>query len=147
MPVDAGDGGADVTESAKELRVDARFDWVVAGAVGGSMVLFTRLVIGGLVGEVIGVGVDILAELGIALGFFVTVACVGDVRAVVWTGTLINIDVTIPTRVDLVAALIADTITGFVPGIGVDVLAGLDAKTDLAFPDARASLEGSLRCC
>ena len=105
VPVDAGDDGVDVVTSAKTLRINVRSDLVI--------VTLTWVVINGFIGGMIDVGVDILAELGIALGFFVTVSCVGDVRAVVWTGTLIN--------VDLVAALIADTITGFVPGIDVDV--------------------------
>ena len=55
--------------------------------------------------------------------------------------------VTIVTRVGMVVVLIADTTTGFVPGIGVGVLAGVDAKTDLEFIDTRVSLEDSLGFC
>ena len=61
---------------------------------------------------------------------------------------MINIDV---TMVDMVVALIADTIIGFVPGIGVDVLAAVDANlvaaamTGLECIDTRVSLEDSLR--
>ena len=70
-----------------------------------------------------------------------------DVRAGLWTGIAMDIDVTIVTRVGMVVVLIADTITGFVPGIDVDVLAGVDAKTDLKFIDTRVSLEDSLGFC
>ena len=68
-----------------------------------------------------------------------TVSCVEDVRAGVWTGTAVNIDVTIFTRID--------TIIGFVTDIGVEVLAGVGAKTDLEFLDMRGSLEDALRFC
>ena len=56
---------------------------------------------------------------------------------------MINIDVTIVTRVEMVVALLADTIIGFVTGIGVDVLAAVDANmvaaamTGLEFIDTR----------
>ena len=61
---------------------------------------------------------------------------------------MINIDV---TMVDMVVALIAGVIIGFVPGIGVDVLAAVDANlvaaamTGLECIDIRLSLEDSLR--
>ena len=53
----------------------------------------------------------------------------------------------------MVVVLIAGAIIGFVPGIGVDVLAAVDAylvaaaMTDLECIDTRVSLEYSLRCC
>ena len=49
---------------------------------------------------------------------------------------MFNIDMTIPTRADMPAVLIADTIiefVTFVTGIGVDLFTGLDAKTDIKF--------------
>lgn len=117
---------------------------MIVGLAGGFIILLTRRVIDGVVGEVISIGVDMLTELvmvdtAIALEVFVTVSCVGDVRAGVWTGTAVNIDVTIVTRVD--------TRIGFVTGIGVEVLAGVGAKTDLEFLDVRGSLEDALRFC
>ena len=60
---------------------------------------------------------------------------------------MINIDVTIITRVDMVAVLIADTLIGFVTGIGVGTLAGVDANTALEFIVIRVSLEDALRFC
>ena len=60
---------------------------------------------------------------------------------------MINIDVTIITRADTLAVLIADTLFGFVTGIGVDVLAGVDASTALEFIVMRVSLEDALRFC
>ena len=66
---------------------------------------------------------------------------------------MINFDVTIVTRVDMVVVLITGTIIDFFPGISVDVLAGVDANmvaaamTDLEFFDTRVSLEDALRCC
>ena len=147
VPVDEGNNGVVVTASVKALRIGARSNWVIVGLAGGCMVLLTRLVMDGLVCEVIGVGVDILAELRIVLEVFVAVSCVGDVRAGGWTRTSITIDVTVPTRVGMVVVLIADTIIGFVAAIGVDVLADVDTKTDLELLDTRASLEDSLRFC
>ena len=81
LPVDAGGDGLVVTMLAKALRIDARFDLVIVGLAGAFIVLLTRRVIDGLVGEVIGVGVDMLTELvmvvvaaaAIALEVFVTV--------------------------------------------------------------------------
>ena len=123
VPVDAGDDGVVVTTvSAKTVRTDVRSDLVIA--------VLAWVVINGLGGAMLGVGVDMLADLDIvavvaaviALEGFVAVSCVGDVRAGVWTGTAIEIDVvTIVTRVGMVVVLIADTITDFVPGIDVDV--------------------------
>ena len=59
---------------------------------------------------------------------------------------MINIDVT-SVRVDMVAVLIAGTLIGFVNGIGVDLLAGLDANTALEFIVMWVSLEVALRFC
>ena len=55
MPVDAGDDGVVVTVSAKVLCTDARTDVVI--------VLLAGVVIGGLVV----IGVDMLAEVGIVI--------------------------------------------------------------------------------
>ena len=86
-----------------------------------------------------------------------TVSCVGDVRAGVWTGTVVGIDVTIVTRVGVMVVgvfidLFTDITIGFVTRIGVDVFAGVDtnmvaAATDPGFIDTRVSLEDALRCC
>ena len=57
---------------------------------------------------------------------------------------MINIDVKIITRVDMVAVLIADTLIGFVTGIGVDVLA--DMMTGLEFVLPSLSEESELFC-
>ena len=71
--------------SAKALRVDARADLVIVG--------FDAVVIRGLIGGMIGVNIldefDIVAvaTAAIALEVFVTVSCVGDVRAGVWART------------------------------------------------------------
>ena len=89
----------------------------------------------------------------IALEVFVAVSCVGDVRAGVWTGTVIDSDVTVVTRVGMVVGvlmdLLTDTIIGFVPGIGVDMLANMVAAvpTNPEFIVMWVSLEDSLRCC
>ena len=147
VPVDAGDDGVVVTVSDKTVGTDVRSDLVIA--------VLAWVVINGLVGAMIGVGVGMLADLDIvavvaatiALEVSVTVSCVGDVRVGVWTGTAIDSDVTTVTRVGMVVVLIADTITGFVSGIDVDVLAGVDATADLGFIDTRVSLEDSLDFC
>ena len=87
----------------------------------------------------------------IVLEVFVTVSCVGGVRAGVWTVTVIGGDVTIVTRVGAVVGVLidlsTDTIIGFMTRIGVDVLAGVDANmvaatiADMAFIPTRVSLE------
>ena len=163
VTVGAGDDGVAVTVSATTLRFDRRSDLVIVA--GGFIVLFADLVIAGLVGGIIGVDVDILNELyivvvfvaAIALEVFVTVSCVGDVRAGVWTGTAIDSDATFVMRVGAMVGVLIDLlavkIIGFVTRIGVDVLAGVDANmvaaamTDLEFFDTRVSLEDALRCC
>ena len=80
----------------------------------------------------------------IALEVFVAVSCVGDVRAGVSTGTAVDSDVTIVTRVGAVVGvlidLLADVAIGFVTDIGVTM-------TDQEFIDTRESLEDALRCC
>ena len=106
----------------------------------------------GLVGGMIGVtelGLIVVIAAAIALEI-VAVSCVGDVRAGVWTGEVIGIDVAVVTRVDMEGVLI-DLLTGtvidFVTESGVDVLTGVDANmvaavmTDLEFIPKRVSLE------
>ena len=63
VPVDAGDDGVVVTVSAKTLRIDTRVGLAILGLAGGFIVLFVGIVIGGLVDGMIGVAVDMLAEL------------------------------------------------------------------------------------
>ena len=155
VPVDAGDDGVVIFMSVNVFIVDTRSDVAIVGLAGDSIALLAGEVIDGLLGGMIGVGVGMLTEFGIvvvvaatiALNVFVTVSCVGDVRVGVWTGTAIDSDVTTVTRVGMVVVLIADTITGFVSGIDVDVLAGVDATADLGFIDTRVSLEESLDFC
>ena len=64
VPVDAGDDAVGVTVSAKPLIIVTRVGLVILGLAGGVIVLFAAIVIGGLVNGMIGVGVDILTELG-----------------------------------------------------------------------------------
>ena len=148
VPVDAGDDGVVVTRSIKTLRIGVRSGLVILG--------LARVVIPVLVGEMI--GVIMLAEFDIVVAVvevivsevFVAVSCVGDVRAGVWTGEVIGIDVAVVTRVDMEGVLI-DLLTGtvidFVTESGVDVLTGVDANmvaavmTDLEFIPKRVSLE------
>ena len=78
VPVDAGDNEVVVVTSAKTLRINVRSDLAI--------VVLTWVVINGFVGAMIGVGVDILAELDIVvvisvLKVFMGVTCVGDVWA------------------------------------------------------------------
>ena len=148
VPVDEGDDAAVVTESAKTLRTGARSGLVV--------VAFAAVVIRGLV-MLTELGIVVVFVAAIALEVFVTVPCVGDVRAGVWTGTAIDSDVTITTRVGVMVRVLIDLLTdkiiGFVTGIGVDVLAGVDtnmvaaAMVDLEFIIMRVSLEDALRFC
>ena len=64
VPVDAGDDAVGVTVSAKALRIDTRVGLIIFGLAGGVIVVFAAIVIGGLVNGMIGVGVDMLTELG-----------------------------------------------------------------------------------
>ena len=64
VPVDAGDDEVGVTVSAKTFRIDTRVGLVIFGLAGGVIVVFAAIVIGGLVNGMIGVGVDMLTELG-----------------------------------------------------------------------------------
>ena len=73
VPVDLGDDGVVVSMSAKTLRIDARSDLVIVGLAGCFVVLFAVVVIRGLFGRMIGVGVDMLTELG---GVVVVVAAI-----------------------------------------------------------------------
>jgi hypothetical protein len=125
---------------------------VIVGLAGGFIILLTRRVIDGVVGEVISIGVDMLTELvmvdtAIALEVFVTVSCVGDVRAGVWTGTVIGSDLTIVTRVGGVVVVLidflADTIICFVAGIGIDVSAKKSINTTTT-PPTRVTIVRSL---
>ena len=89
VPVDGDNDEVVVTMSAKKLCMVARSDLVILGLAGGFIVLFAGVVIDGLADGMIDVGVDMLAEFGIVvvvaavsvLNVFVTVSCVGDVRA------------------------------------------------------------------
>ena len=87
--LDAGDDRVVVSTSVKALCIDLRDDLAIFRMAGGFIVLLAGVVIGRLVREMISVGVDMSTELGIAvvvaavvaLEVFVTVSCVGDVRA------------------------------------------------------------------
>ena len=87
VPVDAGDDGVIIFMSVNVFIVDTRSDVAIVGLAGGSIALLAGEVIDGLLGGIIGVGM--LTEFGIvvvvaatiALNVFVTVSCVGDVRA------------------------------------------------------------------
>ena len=77
---DAGDAGVVATMSTKALCTGARSDLV--------MIMLALVVINGLVGGMIGVGFDMLTELGIVVVAvpeidleIVTVSCVRDVLA------------------------------------------------------------------
>ena len=152
VPVDAGDDEVVVIMSAKALRIDARVGLLVVGLAVGFVVLLAGEVKDRLVGGIIGVDADMLAELAIvmvaaaaiALEVFVTGSCVGDVRVGVWTGTAIDSDVTFVTRVGAVVGsltdLLAVTETGFVTGIGLTM-------TEREFIGTIVSLEDALRFC
>ena len=154
VPVDAGDA------TAKALRIDSRSDLVmIVGLALGLIVLLAGEVKDRWIGGIIGIDPDMLTELDIvmvaaaviALEVVVTVSCVGDARAV----TAIGRNVTIIARVDVLVGLLidlrTDPIIGFVPGVGVDVLAAVDANlvaaamTALKCIGTRVSLEDSLR--
>ena len=158
VPVDEGGDVVVGTMSANALRIDTRCDVAIVSLAGRCRVLLAARVIDGLVGGMIGVCVDMLTELdivvaaAIALEVFVTPLCVGDVRAGVWTGTVIDMDLINAVRVDVVVRVLIDLV-GFSAVIGVGVLADVDANTlasamtDLEFINMWASLEDSLRFC
>ena len=165
VTVDAGDDGVVVTVSPTTLRIGRRSDFMIVGLAVGFIVLLAGEVKDRWVGGIIGVDADMLAELAIvmvaaaaiALEVFVTGSCVGDVWTCVSTGTAVDIDVTIVTRVGAVVGvlidLLVDTMIVFVSRIGVDVLADVDtnmvaaAMTELEVIEARVSLEDSLFFC
>ena len=115
--------------------------------------LTTAVVIDRLGGEII--GVDVLADTGVivvvvavANGVMVAVpvSCVEDV----WVG-VIDVDVTVATRVGMVVRVLIDLLTDAIvvilTGSGADVFAGVDENmlaVDLEFIDVR---EDSLRFC
>ena len=79
--LDAGDDRLVVITSVKALCIDLRDDLVIFRMTGGFVLLL---------GGMIGVGMDMVTELGIAVVvsavialevFVTTVSCVGDVRA------------------------------------------------------------------
>ena len=123
----------------------------------------TDRLVGGMGGA--GVGVGMLTELGmvvvtaavIGLEVVMVVLCVGDVCTDVRTGKAISNDVTIAIWVgemmEVLIALLADTIIGTVTDIGVDVLAGVNVKllaaamTDLECVVLVVSLTDSLYFC
>ena len=89
VTVDAGDDGVVIFMSVNVFIVDTRSDVAIVGLAGGSIALLAGEVIDGLLGGMFGVDVGMLTEFGIvvvvaatiALNVFVTVSCVGDVRA------------------------------------------------------------------
>ena len=86
---DAGGDEVVVTISAKALRIVTRSDLLIVGLSGRFIVVLDKVAVDGMIGMMIGAGVDVLAEFAIvvavaqviALEVFVTVSCVGDVRA------------------------------------------------------------------
>ena len=143
VPVDAGDDEVAVTMSVTRLRIDARSDLVIVNLVGGFIIVLAKVMVDGMISDMIGVGVDVLAEFNIvvSLEVFVTTSCVADVWTGLWTITVIKIDVMFVMRVGaVVEVLLADIAIGFLTDIGVTM-------TDREFIDTRESLEDALRCC
>ena len=71
MPVDAGDDGVVVTESAKTLRIGTL---VIADLAEGFVIVFAVLVINALISGMIGVGM--LYELGVVhVSWWVLMSC------------------------------------------------------------------------